>query len=137
MSEKSEDIVSALSGLNEEARAFALLVASNGEHDNIRTALVARMAKLLRTRYPKVQLKAIKEVIQICFDEKLKQGQELEQRQVIGAIKARVLQANQSSSYESKRTYSEIINSVMKAFHRWECQIQESIRNNMLKSFSI
>ncbi len=137
MSDKSEDIANALSGLNEEARAWALLVVSNGEHGKLRTALVNRMAKLLRTRYPKLQLKAVKEVVQICFDEKLVQNPELAQKQVTSTIKSRVREMHSSSSYETKHAYNEIINSVMKAFQRWECQVEESIRNSMLKGFSL
>jgi hypothetical protein len=136
MSDKSGGIANAISGLNDEAKAWALLVASNGEHDKLQNTLVTRMSKLLARRYPTIRLKALQEVVQVCFDEKLTHGQELEQRQVTSAIKSRVREMHNSSSYETKHAYNEIINSVMKAFQRWECQVEEAIRNNMLKSVS-
>ncbi|MCQ9090562.1 hypothetical protein [Vibrio alginolyticus] len=143
MNKQLEDISNALTGLSEEAKAWALLVASNGEHDKLRNTLVRRIAKLLLRRYPEMRPKTLTEIVKICFDEKIDSGAKLEigekpdQKRVIGAIKVRIKGINRTSFYQNKRIYDEIVNSVMRAIRRWECQIEESVKRGLSRNFSL
>ncbi|WP_407547030.1 hypothetical protein [Vibrio parahaemolyticus] len=90
-----------------------------------------------------MRVKPLMEIVKICFDEKLIQGQRLEngekpkQREVVNAIQVRVSSLNRTSFYQNKRVYDEIVNSVMKAISRWECQIEENVNRRLSRNSSL